>query len=331
MALSFAKKLVFAGVATVLGLGVLELVARPVAPAQPLSDGGAHDAESAMRASDLLGWEAVPGPSRAFGIRGQTTVGPEGTRRPPPVDKPPGTLRLMTLGDSTIYGVLVGDGRVLSDVAANRLQQRLRKPVDVVNGGVPGYSSEQARRLYEHRLRAYSPDVVVIATMWSDAQLGPLPDAMQFPEHGAAVRRVLQNSALVRFLGGLLHGWVPGRDVAWELSAEPGVRRVPERAYRANLRRIAELVREDGAQPVFLQLPSDRDVRGEPVEPPRPAYRAVMAEVAREQGALWVDGVAPLLAARRGPPLMADDVHPTARGHELLGEALAQALAPTLQ
>ena len=89
----------------------MEWAAVWLAPHKPL-DMGSHNAETAMRASDLLGWEAVPGRSHAFSVRKGTVVGPDGTRNPPEVARPEGALRLMTLGDSSIYGVMVDDGDV---------------------------------------------------------------------------------------------------------------------------------------------------------------------------------------------------------------------------
>ena len=323
------KKALFSLVTTVALLGLMEWASMWLAPQKPL-DAGGHTAETAMRASDLLGWEAVPGRSHAFNVRQGTVVGPEGTRNPPAVERQAGSLRLMTLGDSSIYGVMVNDGQVFSDVAAKALGQSLGRTVDVVNGGVPGYSSEQARRLYATRLRKYKPDVLVVATIWSDSQLGPMPDVMMYPERGAATRRFLQNSALVRFVGGLLAGWVPGRDVAWKLSGEPGVRRVPLSAYRQNLRLLAEMAAEDGASTAFVLLPCDRDVTQQPVEAPRPEYRQVMREVAEETGSVLVDGVGPFQASGAGRRLFLDDVHPSVDGHRLLGQSLADALRPAL-
>mgnify|MGYP002631307496 FL=1 len=328
MALSTPRKALYALIVSVLTLGVLEALCWPIAPA-PAPAGQDHQTETAMRASALLGWEAIPGPSKAFGVRSGTVVGPEGTRAPPDRVKPAGGLRLLTLGDSTIYGVLVPEPDVFSNVAAARLSRTLSRPVDAVNGGIPGYSSEQARRLYEHRLQPYMPDVVLIAAQWSDSQLGPMPDAMRFPERGAPVRKVLQTSALVRFIGGLLHGWVPGQDVGWKLQKDPGTRRVPLSAYRSNLNRIADLAEAQGARPVFLLLPSDRDQRRQPLEAPRPEYRAAMTAVAADRGALIIDGIAPFTG--RGGRLMSDDVHPSPQGHRLLGETVADALLTVLR
>ncbi len=330
MPLSTAKKTALGLFTTVALLTGMEIGAMWIAPHRPLDSGGAHSAETAMRASDILGWEAVPGRSEAFQVPDGTTIGGYGTRNPPRIEKPANGLRLLTLGDSTIYGVMIRDGEIFSDVAAATLTRELQRPVDALNGGVPGYSSEQARRLYEHRLRVYKPDVVVIATLWSDSQLSPMPDAMLYPESGAELRRSLQRSALMRLLGGLLAGWVPGRDVAWKLSAEPGVRRVPLSAYRSNLRKLAAMAREDGAEPVFLLLPSDRDVRKRPLEAPRPEYRDIMREVAADTQSLLVDAVPPFQATTDGHSLLLDDVHPSASGHRLLGETLSAALLPLL-
>jgi lysophospholipase L1-like esterase len=76
-------------------------------------------------------------------------------------------------------------------------------------------------------------------------------------------------------------------------------------------------------------LPSDRDLKRQPLEDPRPAYRDAMRAVAADEGALLIDGFSPFVG--REPGLMLDDVHPSAQGHALLGATLAEALLPTLQ
>ena len=80
----------------------------------------------------------------------------------------------------------------------------------------------------------------------------------------------------------------------------------------------------------FVLLPCDRDVSPQPIEAPRPAYRQAMREVAEETGAVLVDAVTPFVASGKGRRLFLDDVHPSADGHRLLGEAVADALRPTL-
>ena len=94
--------------------------------------------------------------------------------------------------------------------------------------------------------------------------------------------------------------------------------------YQRNLERLADMARDRGATPVYLIPPSDRDLRREPLEPPRPAYREAMEQIAEQQDALLVDGASPFVGGAAS--LMLDDVHPSTEGHRLLGETLATAL-----
>lgn len=280
--------------------------------------------DSTMQASAHLGWSPVPGETRGFGVPEPTHINEAGTRNPPFNPEPAGSKRLITLGDSTVFGVLVRDEEVFGAVAARVLSEALGQPVEAINGGIPGYSSEQARRLYEAELQGLGQDWVVIATLWSDTQDAEHPDSVTWQDPHDPLRTLLVRSATFRWLERALRSQRDARDVAWEIRPGQGSYRVSPAQYRDNLAALAELARADGAEPVFLQLPSDRDLREVPLEEPRPTYRAIMAEVAQEQGALFVDGAAPF---RGGPEtLMADDVHPTATGHELLGRALADGI-----
>jgi lysophospholipase L1-like esterase len=281
-----------------------------------------------MLPSAELGWELAPGPCTSFGVPPSTTINTLGLRGPLPGPKSEGRKRLVTLGDSTVFGVLVADDQVFGAVAAHTVQRRSGHDMEAVDGGVPGYSSEQARRLYDRRLRDADADFVVIATLWSDSQPAPRSDLeTMFPE-GERVLAPLQRSALFR----LMETWIGRargpREVEWELQGTAGPTRVPLPRYRENLEAMIDASRDDGATPVLLMLPSTRDLRRQPLEPPRPDYRETMRQVAAEHDVLLVDGAAPFFGG--DPSLMADDVHPTAAGHRLLGETLAQALIGTL-
>jgi lysophospholipase L1-like esterase len=101
---------------------------------------------------------------------------------------------------------------------------------------------------------------------------------------------------------------------------------VPLSGYVANLRAIAALTREHGGRVAFLVLPAPMDFDRAPVPPTVSRFREAMKAVAREQGAALLDG--PDLFLRSGADLgfFADNVHPTADGHRLLGVGLAQVL-----
>jgi lysophospholipase L1-like esterase len=321
-----ARKLSMAAVIATVALVVLELVCWPLAPKRMDAKAEqARNTETAMRGSDLLGWELVPGESRAFGVTRPTLINELGTRNPPPQPKQIGTFRIITLGDSSVYGVMVEDAEVFSSVTARDLQHALGRPVEVINGGVPGYSSEQARRLYTHRLADLQPDVVVIATLWSDSQPGPAPDALRFGPEGNPVQSVMRWSNTYRLLEGMLLGWREGQPVEWTLRESKDGRRVPLKAYKHNLATLAELAESAGATPVFLVLPSDRDLGPTALEAPRPKYRAAMKAAATRPGAILVEMPAHFhgLSADH----FFDDVHPTPKGHAIIGRHLARGIS----
>jgi lysophospholipase L1-like esterase len=317
----------FALIVTLVLLGVLEGVARSLAP--PLPGPGEQPQEDAMLPSELLGWAPVQGQSTAFGVPAPTFINSMGIRSPEPEPGAPDELRLLTLGDSTVYGVLVRDEDVFSAVAARRLGEELGRPVRAFNGGIPGYSSEQAWRLLRYPLQDLDFDLLVVATLWSDCQPAPEPDTVTIPIRLAKLRRAVLGSGLFRLVDGWINGPRGPEQIGWELGDEPGGRRVPLDRYRANLARLADMARDRDAEPVFLMLPSDRDLKRQPLEDPRPAYRDAMRAVAADEGALLIDGFSPFVG--REPGLMLDDVHPSAQGHALLGATLAEALLPTLQ
>jgi lysophospholipase L1-like esterase len=104
------------------------------------------------------------------------------------------------------------------------------------------------------------------------------------------------------------------------------------RDYRANLGRALAVARAHGAtltlvkEPMLLAVYGRGDFRFNANEG---ANYAVLTSFASENGVELVDP-APLLIAHRDEFLFMDDVHLTARGHEVMAEALAAALAPAL-
>ena len=101
--------------------------------------------------------------------------------------------------------------------------------------------------------------------------------------------------------------------------------RTPLAAYRRQLRAVAQDVERMGARPAFLSLPALLDVQSA-VPPVITAYRQAMIETARDHQAVWIDGAAAFRAAEADASWFLDAVHPSDRGHETLGEALAASI-----
>lgn len=240
--------------------------------------------------------------------------------------------RILTLGDSSVFGDGVAEGRVFSSVAADRLAAAWGHPVTGVIGGVPGHDSGQALARLRQKGAAIQPTWVVIATLWSDVykdngRLRPV-------ESVEAVRTPLRAVATYRIARTLLAPWLQRQKVGWidsmkrdVGSQDPDARaRVLLKDYLANLRAMADEAVKLGARPAFLALPApiDLDPAGAPEDVAE--YREAMRRVAAERDAPFVDAPAWLRAHGGTIGHFADQVHPNVYGHALIGEALADAL-----
>lgn len=78
------------------------------------------------------------------------------------LNKPVGTYRVAVLGDSVVFGYGAEQKSVLSEVLENKLNERGIR-TEVMNFGVPGYSTKQEIVQLEHKVLNYKPDLVIIA------------------------------------------------------------------------------------------------------------------------------------------------------------------------
>lgn len=306
-------------------LGAAEVLVRPWVRRPPKAE--IRMAEDPTFIWTLTSYSAAIRPN-ALGMRGPD-LGP----------KPPGTRRILTLGDSSVFGDGVGEAEVFSEHVARRLTGG---PVQAANGAVPGYSTVQSLRFLAKIAPSVDPDLVIIGNLWSDAT----PSDETDEEHlarlapgtspvGAAWDWADAHSGLFRVVWNLSHGNtdfanpVPyGRKVGWvhadRLAA--GGTRVPTADYRANLGALVDAARDWGT-PVLLLLPHPFDDRGQALPAALTERRAVMREVAAERGVPLVDGEAWFKAHPAQGARFWDDIHPNAAGHAALADAVLDVLA----
>jgi lysophospholipase L1-like esterase len=97
-------------------------------------------------------------------------IGPHGLRgEPPAMPKPPGTERIAVVGGSSVFD------HAVSSSWPERLQVDLRHKgmdsVEVMNAGVPGFSTREVIPFFERRVRRFEPDVVLLYAGWNDAKV----------------------------------------------------------------------------------------------------------------------------------------------------------------
>src|SRR5262245_29919120 len=73
----------------------------------------------------------------------------------------PGVVRIAIVGASTVYGAAVKDGET-SSVRLQELLVQAGVPAEVINAGVPGWTTAETLRSLEHRVLPLKPDVVIL-------------------------------------------------------------------------------------------------------------------------------------------------------------------------
>ncbi|MFT4975789.1 MAG: hypothetical protein ACI8S6_001682 [Myxococcota bacterium] len=245
----------------------------------------------------------------------------EGMRGAPLSRKAPGEVRLLTLGDSSIYGDLVAEEAIFSRVAAGHLSAAWGCEVRDYNGAVPGYSADQAVSWLQELGPRIQPEYIVMGAMWSDIYTGN-----ESVEDLGYLRSPLRMLATYRVLRTMLSPWLSARRVRWIGSRDDFTDPTEARlgAYISSLRQTVDVARGLGAEVIFLMLPAPIDLDVAPVPESVQEHRAAMALVAEETGSLLVHGPAWMAAEGGSLSLFDDQVHPSALGHGLLGYALSE-------
>jgi hypothetical protein len=161
--LSLRQKSLFLGVNALVGLGVIEGTARLLVPA-PLE--WLERPTRILRYDAERGWALRPN-TDDFTVDKPAHVNSDGFRdREYEVEKPSGTKRIVCVGDSYTYGW----GVDVEDSFPKKLESRLAKTsrTEVLNLGLFGYNTRQARLTLEKTGLKYKPDLVIYSMYWDD-------------------------------------------------------------------------------------------------------------------------------------------------------------------
>ena len=321
------RRLLFAALATLLGLALIEGVATVVLGLvegdedvaggwSARSEDWVVNAKGAFEEGFFLPdrhslWRANPGytvPATPEGFWGdaELRLNEHGHRNPPmTAAKPPGTRRVLLLGGSHPFGMWVST----DESYAARLEQRLAG-WQVLNAACPGHTTFQGRQVLEHRGLAFEPDIVIFDLGVND-ELPLTPDFAQ-PDHivQAVPWWITQAVSLADLSSTYL---LLKRALAGRVEPE-GTVRVPAERRRVNVAEARRLAEGAGAKFLLVsQLYAEKsgvvcterfDGEGEVFDP-----CAVFAP--------FGDGIGRYFH---------DPIHANAAGHALLAEALHRRL-----
>ncbi|MGC9328471.1 MAG: SGNH/GDSL hydrolase family protein [Candidatus Hinthialibacter sp.] len=87
-----------------------------------------------------------------------------------PYEKPAGVKRILVLGDSVAFGYGVDMEKTFAKQWEKALQETHKSAWQVINSGVPAYTTVQEMRWFELEGLRYQPDAVVIAYVMNDPE-----------------------------------------------------------------------------------------------------------------------------------------------------------------
>ncbi len=292
------------------------------------------------------GWKMTPG---TYIVQSEISTGvarlrinSQGFRGPELGARQKDEIRILAIGDSTIFGYGVREGAGMVPVAAARLATSLSRPVVPIIAATPGYDTAQCLDTLRTAGPVTKPEVVVIASLWSD--LSPTHfdptggEPKDLPGGGADVSllRPLKELAIYRLMDRYLGKELGTRKVGFlgDLTDESDLARHPPRIttadFRQNLLSLHAAAKGLGAITLFVSLPAPIDFSSTPMLQRIVNYRKVIEEVALETNSLFLDGPAEFKARGGRLSFFLDQVHPAAEGHQLLGDAIFDLLEPAL-
>lgn len=186
------------------------------------------------------------------------SINDDGRRGPPTPDRGD-CFRILTLGNSCTFGWGVSD----HDTWPRRLEAILNEEVagrciQVVNGGIPGYSSFQGKTYFKEELVGLAPDYVLIMFGWNDhrqARLG-IPDSEQHVGNPVIVflQNHLSQLRLYQFMRKTLLPLTEAQNPVAP-SYLSGTRRVSREEFFDNLEQIIKTARNHEIEPILLIPP----------------------------------------------------------------------------
>lgn len=223
------------------------------------------------------------------------------------LQKTPDTFRVVCFGDSSTFGI----GAKMEDTWPSQLQVLLNQQqaggearrIEVVNAGVPGYTSYQGLQFMRQEIDRLQPDLVMASyannDFWHWDQQTDEQHALRLASsHG--IREIVMQSRLAQVLDDTIRAMrdsdvqqasssqgSPNQDWAAEATAsyfEPEsawTQRVPLEAFRKNINTMADLCEQRRLPLILVKWPDQPQAGGH--WSPRIAYQDVLEEIAAER------------------------------------------------
>ncbi len=256
----------------------------------------------------------------------QVSINAYGLRDRELEDAEPGTFRILVLGDSVTFG----HGVAIDDAFVRRLEVALagrQRRIEVLNAGIPGWSTRQQRIFYEDHSAGLRPDLVLVGFVLNDVteihrgviRIDPQREAIVFEIVGTLARKSATVAAFKRGYETLRNPAERQIRAIQDLATrenDPEVRRAMDLAV-AELRALLEVAHSRGDAFGLVVFPFRFQFSQEGLDAPQRRLRqfAAAAEIP------FLDTL-PLLKKYPVEEVLLDHDHFTPLGHRVVAEAL---------
>jgi lysophospholipase L1-like esterase len=261
--------------------------------------------------------------------------------------KPPGTIRIVCLGDSVTFGyrvpVVWPDRPTEYDPDwlpyPMLLEKHLRaanpgRNIEVITMAVPGYTSHQGLAWLRRDIARLQPDLLTVSFGWNDASLSDVPDrdAIRTNWYAVGVRWLIDHSQA------FAHAtrWLRAREALKhqaESKTRPPIRprpaaRVSQQQYLDNMLAIVDLTRQRRTAVIIIAAPYRDHSSEAPEADLMLQYRIALGSIMRQRGVPFLE-IRELTedAYPANEGWFGERIHPNHMGHRLMASELVKLIA----
>ena len=261
--------------------------------------------------------------------------------------KPPGTIRIVCLGDSVTFGyrvpVVWPDRPTEYDPDwlpyPMLLEKHLRaanpgRNIEVITMAVPGYTSHQGLAWLRRDIARLQPDLLTVSFGWNDASSSDVPDrdAIRTSWYAVGVRWLVDHSQA------FAHAtrWLRAREALKqqvESKTRPQIRprpaaRVSQQEYLDNMFAIVDLARQHRAAVIIIAAPYRDHSSEAPEADLMLQYRVALGSTMRQRGVPFLE-IRELTedAYPANEGWFGERIHPNHMGHRLMASELVKLIA----
>jgi lysophospholipase L1-like esterase len=258
-------------------------------------------------------------------------INAEGTRGPEfEIEKPLGTFRILSLGDSRTFGWGLADEETYSQRLGKLVEDvlKIKRPtrVEVINAGVNAWSYSQMAIYFRERGIKYHPDLVLLgeANLWTQFSEKSDPEFVRKFMSRVRLKNFLRRFALYHFVVEVqLQEFYqrnrtkfipvdPKRDALFKEQQQAD----PDAVFRSAIEDVCRTAESNHIQPVLLFLPTLDDLQ---TTNQSHVLRAKQT-ASRSTGVPLVDLTLALAPEGKALYLESDPVHFNVRGNEIVAE-----------